>query len=71
MLFWGGDTLFDLTVPYYFILNTFEKVWNWLITHYIVIDEYRANYIEIACFLLFVRFIIWVFPFFGDDDFDD
>ena len=62
--------MLDLTQPYYFVLNMFDKLWNWLNTHSIGIGEYRANFIEIACFLLFVRFIIWVFPFFGDDDDD-
>lgn len=63
--------MFDLTQPYYMILNTFEKVWNWLITHYIIIDDVRANYIEIAFLLLFFRFLIWVFPFMGDDEIDE
>lgn len=66
--------MFDLTAPYYLILNTFEYVWNWLNNHYIVIDEYRASFLGLIFLYMFFRFLAWVFPFMGDpfdDDNDD
>ena len=63
--------MFNLTAPYYMILNGFEHVWNWLNNHYIVIDEARVSFLGLIWLYMFFRFLIWVFPFMGDDDIDD
>ena len=60
--------MFNVTSVYLLFVNTFEKVWNWLATHGITIDGHSASFLHLAFFTAFVGIVLWVFPFFGDDE---